>query len=67
MQDIRCQCGKIVCQISNVATPPKVESAPSAPQGPAAIILCRHCKRYVVLRVPVVASVAYAAELRERA
>lgn|GEM_PF-1054894 len=31
MEDLRCQCGKIVCQI----------------EGNDIIIKCRHCKRYI--------------------
>lgn len=50
MQSIRCRCGKIVCQVENMPELPKIEDGPSNVQGPAAVILCRHCKRYVVLR-----------------
>lgn len=67
MYDIRCQCGKIVCQIQNVSVTPKVETSPVPADGPAAVILCRHCKRYVVLRVPTVASVAFSAAVSEGA
>ena len=34
MEDVRCQCDKIVCQI----------------KGNDIIIKCRHCKRYVVIK-----------------
>lgn len=61
MHNIRCQCGKIVCQVANLPDPPKVQAVPSAEPGAAAYILCRHCKRYVVLQVPTVTGVAYAA------
>jgi len=59
MQSIRCRCGKIVCQVANLPTAPKVEDAAPAGQGPGLVILCRHCKRYVVLRVPTVTSVGF--------
>lgn len=50
MQSIRCRCGKIVCQVENVSQVPQIEDGPPVVQGPAAVILCRHCKRYVVLQ-----------------
>jgi hypothetical protein len=58
MQSIRCRCGKIVCQVENVPQVPQiVEDAPQGVQGPAAVILCRHCKRYVVLQFPALTGV----------
>jgi len=33
MENVRCKCGKIVCQL----------------QGNVVLIKCRHCKRFVVL------------------
>lgn len=57
MQSIRCRCGKIVCQVENVPQLPRMEEGPQALQGPAAIILCRHCKRYVVLRFPALSGI----------
>ncbi|HYF80633.1 MAG TPA: hypothetical protein VD973_26280 [Symbiobacteriaceae bacterium] len=61
MQDIRCQCGKIVCQVINTPGMPKVVATPQTETtGPSAVILCRHCKRYVVLQVPTVTGVTYA-------
>ncbi|MDT3700197.1 MAG: hypothetical protein RO469_12330 [Thermincola sp.] len=33
MENIRCKCGKIVCQL----------------QGKVVLIKCRHCKRFVIL------------------
>jgi len=67
MQTIRCQCGKIVCEIQNMPVTPRIESKPLTGTGPAAVIMCRHCKRYVILRVPAIASVGYANEVREGA
>ncbi|HWI54003.1 MAG TPA: hypothetical protein VNT01_17845 [Symbiobacteriaceae bacterium] len=67
MKDIRCQCGKIVCQVQNIAATPRVETSQQPAPGPAAIIMCRHCKRYVVLRFPTIASVACVADVRELA
>lgn len=57
MHSIRCQCGKIVCQVENLPQSPKVEDVPRTVNGPAAVILCRHCKRYVVLRFPSLSAV----------
>lgn len=60
MQEIRCQCGKIVCQIVNPSGMPNVNAAaPTQTDGPSAVILCRHCKRYVVLSVPAITGVSY--------
>ncbi|MFZ5814946.1 MAG: hypothetical protein ACOY93_06540 [Bacillota bacterium] len=69
MQSIRCRCGKIVCQVANVSALPVVDEAPQSLPGPAAVILCRHCKRYVVLRFPSLSSVSVTSEvpsLKER-
>lgn len=33
MENLRCECGKIVCQV----------------QGNCIIIKCRHCKRFIVI------------------
>lgn len=33
MENVRCKCGKIVCQL----------------QGRVVLIKCRHCKRFVIL------------------
>lgn len=65
MHNIRCQCGKIVCQVASVPDSPQVRTVTSTEPGPAAFILCRHCKRYVVLQVPAVTGVAYATTLAE--
>ncbi|TDA69806.1 MAG: hypothetical protein D9V47_04270 [Clostridia bacterium] len=35
MEDVRCTCHKIICQV----------------EGNEIIIKCRHCKRYVVIRM----------------
>ncbi len=35
MQNVNCQCGKIVCQV----------------QENTLIIKCRHCKRFIVIRI----------------
>lgn len=57
VQSIRCRCGKIVCQVVNAAALPPVESTASPPAGPAAVILCRHCKRYVVLHMTAITAI----------
>jgi hypothetical protein len=59
MQSIRCRCGKIVCQLENVPDPPRVEVTDRPYEGPAAVILCRHCKSYVVLHLPTITAVNY--------
>jgi len=56
MYSIRCPCGKIVCQVDNMPYLPKVEEEATPIQGPAVVILCRHCKRYVVLKVPTIST-----------
>lgn len=42
---------------------PRVEEAPppsqAAQQGPALVILCRHCRRYLVLKVPTVTAISF--------
>jgi hypothetical protein len=66
MQSIRCRCGKIVCQVENMSELPRIEEAPpTALQGPAAVILCRHCKRYVVLRFPTITSIYTASDVAQ--
>lgn len=61
MYNIRCQCGKIVCQVANLPDAPKVRAVPAAETGAAAYILCRHCKRHVVVQVSAITGVTYAA------
>lgn len=60
MQSIRCRCGKIVCQLDNMPHTPKVEDVVEVPKSPGIVILCRHCKRYVVIQVPTVSAVSFA-------
>ncbi|HYF80634.1 MAG TPA: hypothetical protein VD973_26285 [Symbiobacteriaceae bacterium] len=68
MQSIRCRCGKIVCQVENVSQVPQiVEDGPPVLQGPAAVILCRHCKRYVVLQFPALTGVRTVSQLSAQA
>jgi len=59
MLNVRCRCGKIVCQLVNVPEAPKTESSGQAPpdSGPAIVLLCRHCKSYVVLEVAQITAV----------
>ena len=59
MYNVRCRCGKIVCQVANLPEPPRIQSARKPADGPVAMILCRHCKTYVVLAVPAVSAVTY--------
>lgn len=59
MQTVRCRCGKIVCQLDNLPHLPKVDDSVHEPRSPGIVILCRHCKGYVVIQVPAVDSVAY--------
>lgn len=65
MQSIRCRCGKIVCQVDNMPELPRVEEVSSSPPGPAAVILCRHCKRYVVLRFPDLSGIYVTSEVKQ--
>lgn len=67
MHSIRCRCGKIVCQVENMSVLPRVEEVASdtSPPGPAAVILCRHCKRYVVLRFPTLTSISLMSEVSQ--
>jgi len=62
MQSIRCRCGKIVCQLDNMPHMPKVEDVVEIPKTPGIVILCRHCKRYVVIQVPLVSTVSFASD-----
>lgn len=62
MINVRCRCGKIVCQVENLPEVPRrldahQEDGYDQPQSPAVVILCRHCKSYVVLHVPEVTSI----------
>lgn len=57
MVNIRCKCGKIVCQLEDVPELPRTEESTGSAPGPGVVILCRHCKSYVVLRVPVVTAI----------
>jgi hypothetical protein len=59
MQSIRCRCGKIVCQVENLPDSVRVESSDRPCEGPAAVILCRHCRSYVILRIPAINAVRY--------
>lgn len=51
MQSIRCRCGKIVCQVEKLPGLVLGEGVPESLATPAVVILCRHCKRHVVLHV----------------
>jgi len=62
MQSIRCRCGKIVCQVANMPQVPRIVETPQAAHGPAALILCRHCKRYVVLEFPTLTGIHVATD-----
>jgi hypothetical protein len=57
--NVKCQCGKIVCQVANMPDLPRTTEAPASLDGPAAVILCRHCKRYVVLQIPGIKAVQF--------
>lgn len=61
MQDVRCRCGKIVCQVDNLDTMPRMVSRPPDPQAPAIVILCRHCKATVTITVPSILALSGAA------
>lgn len=65
MYSIHCVCGKIVCQVDNMPTEPAVEYQGAPVAGPSVVILCRHCKRYVVLQVPTVAAVKVTSDVHQ--
>ncbi|MFZ5814945.1 MAG: hypothetical protein ACOY93_06535 [Bacillota bacterium] len=52
MRNVRCRCGKIVCQVESLTEVIYHDMEPPTLREPAVMILCRHCKRYVVLKVP---------------
>lgn len=52
MQEIRCQCGKIVCQVDHIPEICLGDGPAESKTLPSVVILCRHCKRYVVLHIP---------------
>lgn len=63
MYSVRCLCGKIVCQADHIYELPKVEEAPQPSKDPAIVILCRHCKRYVIISVPAITSIHFASNV----
>lgn len=63
MYSIRCLCGKIVCQVDSMPYLPKVEEGPQTPQSPSVVILCRHCRRYAVMRIPTITSINFASSV----
>lgn len=65
MYSIRCRCGKIVCQVANMPDVPVMEEGSPSLQGPVAIILCRHCKRYVCLQVPAITGIHFTSGVQQ--
>lgn len=65
MNTIRCRCGKVICQVANMPAPPHIAELHDAIDGPAAVILCRHCKRFMVLRFPSLEGIASASSVTE--
>lgn len=63
MINVRCQCGKILCQVAHLNGLPGGEEGPPTLQTPSVVILCRHCKRHMVLTVPAVDGVAFTSGL----
>lgn len=59
MYSIRCLCGKIVCQVDHMSYLPRVDEGPQPADGPAIVILCRHCRRYIVLRTPTITDISF--------
>lgn len=59
MYSVRCLCGKIVCQVDHMSYLPRVEEASKPPEGPAIVILCRHCRRYIVLCTPTITDISF--------
>ncbi|MGE5673874.1 MAG: hypothetical protein ACM3XM_08295 [Mycobacterium leprae] len=60
MHNLRCRCGKIVCQVQEPMDASVGEVSTEFPRSAAAVIMCRHCKTYVVLWVPAISAVQYA-------
>jgi hypothetical protein len=58
MQELRCRCGKIVCELDNMELGPRLSTAVPDPKAPAVVIMCRHCKNKVVIQVPAVLAVS---------
>lgn len=48
MKDLKCECGKILCQITDKQI----------------IIKCRHCKRYITIETEGLKSIEYKGESR---
>lgn len=65
MYSIRCRCGKIVCQVANMPDPPVVGEGSPSLQSPAAVILCRHCKRYVCLQIPTITGIHFTSGVQQ--
>lgn len=59
MLNIRCHCGKILCQVAHLQRLPDPEEGPCILESPSIVILCRHCRRHMVLTVPRVDAVAF--------
>ncbi len=60
LRHVRCRCGKILCQTavdtqSRAAEPPPAELRAAS----TIVIKCRHCKRYLALRVDQIAGVRF--------
>lgn len=51
MRDLRCRCGKILCQVEG--DPFRAEERPEEgkEEGNVIFIKCRHCKRYMAIHI----------------
>jgi phage FluMu protein Com len=47
MKDLRCRCGKILCQIEGEA----VRAEERSEEANVIFIKCRHCKRYMAIHI----------------
>lgn len=48
MKDLRCRCGKILCQIEG--EPARAQERPEE-EANVIFIKCRHCKRYMAIHI----------------
>ncbi len=54
MENVRCRCGKILCQAEGDFVP-----AGDLPQDTVILIKCRHCKRFIAIHTKGLIKVEY--------
>jgi len=60
MRDMRCRCGKLLCQYNGVVT--ASGASPAAPGRDVILIKCRYCKRFMAIRFTGPVSVEFVEE-----